>query len=199
MTRLLSASIFQCVAMGTLTDGELARRIAAPGQARAEEGELYARFARRVQLYGLRHLGDETLAADLVQDVMALVIARLRQGKVREPERIGSFVLGTARTMSHDVRRGQRRRAERERQAAAEAVTQVGPVEPLPAERMAACLAELSERERSVVVMSMCAGHSAPEIGEALGMSAGNVRVVRHRALSRLRACMGLEEGQVRS
>jgi RNA polymerase sigma-70 factor (ECF subfamily) len=187
------------VTLGELTDGELARRIAAPGPARAEEGELYARFARRVQLYGLRHLGDEAAAADLVQDVLALVIARLRQGKVREPERVGSFVLGTARTMSRDVRRGQRRRSDRERQAALEVETQVGPVDPLPAERMDGCLAALGERERSVVVMSLCSGHTAPEIGEALGMSAGNVRVVRHRALSKLRTCMGLEGDGVRT
>jgi RNA polymerase sigma-70 factor (ECF subfamily) len=42
-----------------------------------------------------------------------------------------------------------------------------------------------------VVVLSFYAERDAEGIGLELGLSAGNVRVVRHRALSRLRACMG--------
>ena len=54
-------------------------------------------------------------------------------------------------------------------------------------ERLAACLATLSERERSVVIASFFEEDSKP----ALGLSEGNLRVIRHRALGKLRACMG--------
>ncbi len=83
----------------TASDGELARAIAsAPaGAAQAEESELYGRFARRVRLYGLKHLRDDAAADDLVQEVLLVTIERLRAGEVRNPDEIGSFILGTSR------------------------------------------------------------------------------------------------------
>jgi hypothetical protein len=64
------------------TDAHLARRVIASGPdgAEPEEAELYRRFAPRVRLYGLRHLGDEHAAADLVQRVLLLTIEKLRRG-----------------------------------------------------------------------------------------------------------------------
>ena len=54
----------------TLTDGQLARGItssfsSSAGRDRDAEGELCRRFAPRIRLYGLRHLGDEDRARDL--------------------------------------------------------------------------------------------------------------------------------------
>ena len=48
----------------------------------------------------------------------------------------------------------------------------------------------LPERERTVTVLSFYADADPEEIGAELGLSPGNVRVVRHRALGRLRGCM---------
>jgi DNA-directed RNA polymerase specialized sigma24 family protein len=53
-------------------------------------------------------------------------------------------------------------------------------------DRLAACLAVLSERERAVVITSFFEEESKG----ALGLSVGNLRVIRHRALGKLRACM---------
>jgi DNA-directed RNA polymerase specialized sigma24 family protein len=44
------------------------------------------------------------------------------------------------------------------------------------------------------VVMSFFADKQADEVGAELRISGGNVRVIRHRALGRLRACMGADE-----
>jgi RNA polymerase sigma-70 factor (ECF subfamily) len=41
-----------------------------------------------------------------------------------------------------------------------------------------------------VVVMSFFADKAADEVGAELALSAGNVRVIRHRAIGRLRECM---------
>lgn len=184
---------------GPWTDGDLARGIAAlpAPEARALETELCARFARRVFLYGLRHLREPDLANDLSQDVMARVIERLRAGEVREPDRLASFVLGTARVMAHDERRRARRRDE----LASEVLATHGDAHAtlalarLDLDRLQGCLGGLSERERSVVVLSFCVEESAQEIGEALALAPGNVRVIRHRALARLQRCMGLDAG----
>ena len=170
-------------------DGALARRIAErPGEARLDEEELARRFAPRIRLYGLRHLRDRDAANDLVQQVLLLTLESLRAGRVREPERLASFILGTCRNVAVELRRGGRRRqALRERYLVAEEAAE--PTLPPPA-RLADCLQRLAERDRSVLVMTFYAERSADEIAGELGLAAGNVRVVRHRALGRLRDCL---------
>src|SRR6188508_3432900 len=94
------------------SDETLALRIAGSvaGSTDAEEAELYRRFAPRVRLYGRRHLQNDAAADDLAQDVLLLTIERLHAGEVRQPEDIGSFILGTSRMMAHAERRVTRRR-----------------------------------------------------------------------------------------
>ena len=194
------------MALDDLDDGALARRVAsaAAGHDAQAEGELYRRLARRARLYGLRHLRDEQAAADLAQQVLLTTLERLRAGEVREPDRIASFVLGMCRMTVLEMRRGTRRReallerwvlAGENGVPASAGMTYEAP-EPLmlDPDRLAGCLEALPERERSVVVMSFFADKQADEVGAELGISGGNVRVIRHRALGRLRECMGADE-----
>lgn len=179
--------------LSALDDGALARRITDAGSTpdSAAESELYRRLAPRVRLYGLRHLRDRHGAADLVQNVLLMTLERLRAGRIREPERIGSFVLGTCRMTVLEMRRGTRRR-----EALLETYGDVAATfessEPglLDGNRLARCLEALTERERSVVVLTFFADRDADDVGAELSISSGNVRVIRHRALSRLRACI---------
>ena len=129
-------------------DAALARRIAAaPGEAREEEEELARRFAPRIRLYGLRHLRDRDAANDLVQQVLLVTLESLRGGRVREPERLASFILGTCRNVALDLRRGGRRRqALLDRYLVVEDSAE--PALPPPA-RLADCLQRLAERDRS--------------------------------------------------
>jgi RNA polymerase sigma-70 factor (ECF subfamily) len=94
-----------------------------------------------------------------------------------------------------EMRRGARRRealleAYGERDEAYEAPEPLA----LDRDRLALCLAGLAERERSVVMLTFFADKAADEVGAQLGLSPGNVRVIRHRALGRLRACLSGEE-----
>jgi RNA polymerase sigma-70 factor (ECF subfamily) len=162
----------------------------ASGDATAAEAELYRRFAPRVRLYGVKHLDDRTAADDLAQQVMLTVIERLRAGDVRDPDQIGSFVLGTSRMTAGGMRRTERRRGVlRER---------FGPREPLvslddtsvDADRIAPCLDAVRDRERTILLLTFYAEKSATEIAKAIGMTAGAVRVARHRALESMRQCL---------
>lgn len=160
------------------------------------EAELFARFARRIRLYGLRHLGDEAAADDLVQRVLVVVIESLRAGKVREPDQLASFVLGTARMVARSTWSGERRRGGLlERYGAREEAGRERPSE-LDLERLRGCVERLAPRERAVVMLSFYAERSSDEIAQELEMTAGNVRVVRHRAIGRLKACMGHAEAE---
>ena len=182
-----------------LNDGDLARAIARrePGSSGLAEGELYRRFAPRVRLYGLRHLRSEDTAADLVQQVMLLTIEKLRDGSVRNADQIASFVLGTSRMMARDLRRREWRRSKlREAYMASPAPEARRGSELLDLDRLDACLARLSERDRLVVLLTFYAERTPSEVQQELGVSEGNVRVIRHRAIQRLRACvMSREEG----
>ena len=180
-----------------IEDGTLARAVGpgarpVPDLDRAEaEAELCRRFAPRIRLYGLRHLRDPHAAADLVQQVLVTTLERLRAGEIREPERIASFVLGTCRMTALDMKRSAaRRQALLETWGAVEEAVQAAEPRPLDEARLAHCLEALAERERSVIVLAFAGDKSAEETGAELGLTAGNVRVIRHRALARLRDCM---------
>jgi RNA polymerase sigma-70 factor (ECF subfamily) len=139
-------------------------------------------------MYGLRHLRDTQAAEDLVQQVLMITIESLRAGKVKDREKIESFVLGTCRMVVLEIRRGGARRA-RLLDQYLPAAAQV-PEPPLDLERLAQCLGGLAERERSIVVMTFYEECSSETVAGALGLSRENVRVIRHRALGRLRKCM---------
>jgi RNA polymerase sigma-70 factor (ECF subfamily) len=157
----------------------------------AAEAELFRRLAPRVRLYGLRHLRDPAAADDLVQDVLLMTMDSLRAGRVREEERLVSFVLGSCRRMAADRRRGERRRERLLERYAGDLVPAPADIRaPLDLDRLERCLRALPERERSVVVASFYEERPSGDIASALGLSAANLRVVRHRALGRLRRCM---------
>jgi RNA polymerase sigma-70 factor (ECF subfamily) len=175
------------------SDGDLARAVAArgPGSAEAAESELYRRFAPRVRLYGLRHLRDEEMARDLVQQVMLVTIEKLRQGAIRESDQIASFVLGVSRSMTKDIRRLEWRREKLREAFLPSSILEAPAVDAaLDIDRLEHCLARLADRERSVVLLTFYAEKSGNEVGKELQLTAGHVRVIRHRAIERLRACM---------
>jgi len=121
-------------------------------------------------------------------------LQKLKKREVARPESIASFALGVARMTARDLRRADTRwRQPAELATAGERLTvDPDPPEPVDAERLRQCLAELGERERSVIVLTFYGERTARQIGEELGLSDGNVRVVRSRAVSRLRNCMQL-------
>jgi RNA polymerase sigma-70 factor (ECF subfamily) len=175
------------------SDGELARAIRTrqPGAAEDAETELYRRFAPRVRLYGLRHLRDEEAARDLVQQVMVLTIEKLRGGSIRDTDQIGSFILGVSRTMTIDLKRRDRRREQlREVFAVPPVMPDLHDDRALDLDRLETCLARLAERERMIVLLTFYAERSARQVGEEMTVTEANVRVIRHRAIGKLRACM---------
>ena len=180
-------------------DSDLAQRIAAPRGDPDAEAELCRRFAPRIRLYGLRHLRNPAAAADLVQDVLLMTLQKLRAGALRESGKLASFILGTCRQMVIDGRRGGNRR-ERILETFSASLPEFAeePDEPLDESvdmgRLERCLARLAERERSVLVMTFYDDRPADEVGMALGLSPGNVRVIRHRGIEKLRRCVDAQE-----
>jgi RNA polymerase sigma-70 factor, ECF subfamily len=181
------------VSMTLASDAQLASAVMDAGGAGspAAEMELCRRFGRRVRLYGRSRLRDGSAVDDLVQRVMLVVLTKLRAGEIRTPERIDSFVLGTARLVTRELVRPRR---EQLSELADELPCPLSETRPdlLELQRLGECLKGLAERDRAIVALTFFQEQSADEVGEALGMASGSVRVTRHRALLRLRGCMDL-------
>jgi RNA polymerase sigma-70 factor (ECF subfamily) len=156
------------------------------------ERAICTRYASRIRAFGLRHLRDGAASEDLVQHVLLVVLTALREGRVDDPDNLDGYVLGICRNTVMDLRRGHTRQ---QRIANANAVLVDAGYDPPQAlvdrGRLEECLNGLESRDRAVVVATFVDDRNADEIGESLGLSAGNVRVIRHRALARLQDCMG--------
>jgi RNA polymerase sigma-70 factor (ECF subfamily) len=171
-----------------LSDADLAVRVGRGDK--DAEAEACRRLGPRIQLYGLRHLRSAAAADDLVQQVLLLMLEALRAGRVRDPARLAHFVLGTCRMTVI----GLRRTARRQERLLAEFGAELAPGQPrapqIDDRQLARCVQALRERERSVVVLTFHDEQTAAETAAFLGLSESNVRVIRHRAIRQLRACM---------
>lgn len=173
------------------SDVELVQQIATGS--REAEDEACRRMAPRIRLYGLRHLRSDSGADDLVQHVLLELIAALRTGRLEDPDKLSSFTLGICRRSVLAMRRAAGRRSQVLAELGPRAKSiDVSPVE-IDTERLGRCVQALAERERTVVVFTWYDERSAKETAAFLGTSENNVRVIRHRALRRLRDCMGVE------
>jgi RNA polymerase sigma-70 factor (ECF subfamily) len=160
-----------------------------------DERAICEKYATRICAYGLRHLGSRPAAQDLVQHVLLSVLEALRAGRVDDPTRLDAYVLGTCRNSVMDLRRGDARRRRLAEESAAGLPEGYEPVwHEVDRVRLEDCLRGLEPRDRSVVLATFVEDRDTDEIGHTLNLTPGNVRVIRHRALARLQACV---EGRV--
>lgn len=156
--------------------------------ASAAEAALCAHFLPTLRLFGRRHLRDRQAAEDLAHDTLQTVIEALRAGRLDDPNRLGGFVYGVAKNKAREAGRAHARR-----RRIADELPRPGSYEPAIVGfryYLFGCLSQLTERARSVLARSYFEQETAPEIADAMGMTTGNVRVTRHRALAALRRCL---------
>lgn len=181
----------QTVASSSARPTELSALVerATAGDASAEAA-LVTRFAPAARIFARRRLRDREAVDELVQDAMLLLVEALRDGRVVEPERVGGFVLGICRNLARERARVRDRRRElweRFGPAVAEHA-ESRPV--LDRVHLEDCLSSLTHRARRVLQGAFVEERTNPEIAVQLGLSAGNVRVIRHRSLAALKECM---------
>ncbi len=131
-------------------------------------------------------------AEDLTQQVLITTLEALRAGRLREPEKLASFVLGTCRMTVLDLRRGSQRKERLLEQFGADLGAGPARRPHLDHEQLTRCVQSLKERERAVVVMTFYDEQTGADVASFLGVSEANVRVIRHRAIHQLRECMGV-------
>jgi RNA polymerase sigma-70 factor (ECF subfamily) len=136
-------------------------------------------------------LHDGASAEDLVQHVLIVVLQALREDRVEDPSRLDAYVLGTCRNVVMDIRRSSARRRRVAERATAGLPEGYEPEWPrVDRLRLEHCLRGLEARDRAIVLATFLEDRDADEIGSAMSLTPGNVRVIRHRALARLQACV---------
>jgi RNA polymerase sigma-70 factor (ECF subfamily) len=151
------------------------------------------RFAPVVRAFARRRLVATEAVDEFTQDVMVVLLEALAGGKLEQPERLPGFVLGICKNFARDRARQRERRSVLFDTYAAELAGLTLEVPEKPTYEilhLEDCLVSLSERAREVVRLAFAEAASPSEIAEALSLSEGNVRVLRHRSLAALRECM---------
>lgn len=170
-------------------DSDLAPRIASGD--REAEAEMCRRMGPRIRLYGLRHLRSAAAADDLMQQVLLAALEALRSNRLREPDKLAHFVLGTCRMLVRDQRRSAQRQEALLAMFGDDLVSNPPAAPAVDTSRLARCVQQLKERERSIVVLTFYDEQTSGQTAASLGLSQANVRVIRHRAIQQLRLCMG--------
>jgi RNA polymerase sigma-70 factor, ECF subfamily len=155
----------------------------------AAEAALYEKYAARVYYLALSKLRSHADAEDVRTETFLRVFQAIREDRVRTPQALASFILGTAHNISQEWLRQQRRRAQlAEQQDAEPSVTQTSPF--LDADVKGAIeqvLRRLKPREQAFLRLYYYDELPKEEIARQLGTKEERLRLIKSRALKRFR------------
>ncbi|MGH7658287.1 MAG: RNA polymerase sigma factor [Gemmatimonadales bacterium] len=163
----------------------------------ALEQNLAQRFWERLRVFGVRRLGDPSLAEDLAQEVLGRVTEALRNGRVRDHDALPAFVFQTATHIcQHHYRaRGRQDRALARLKGMDQRPTARGPLDALVSEEARSAvrqaLAELNFEDRDLLRRIYFDEEDSAETARRLDLAPGALRVRKHRALARLAGLLG--------
>ncbi len=165
----------------------LVRRIGAGD--RSAEDELAERFRRRVLAMSVARTRDGEAARDLAQEILLSVLQALREGKLRQEDRLSAFVHSTARNRINSYLQSLRQR--QEQPDLPERPPVESPEESFEqAERAALirqALGRLRPQDRKILLLILVDGLKPREIARRLGLGPELVRKRKSRALQRIR------------
>ena len=159
------------------------------------ETELVTRFSRGLLLMLRRLTGNPSLADDLYQETLALVLEKVRRGEVREPARLAGFIRSTARNLFIAHRRKEARYgplAEDDEETFPERSPAAAPFDRAAAEEEAQqvqqILSELRhDRDRQLLLRFYLRDDSKEEICSDLEIEPERFHMLLHRARERMR------------
>jgi RNA polymerase sigma-70 factor (ECF subfamily) len=164
----------------------LVNRIRAGG--RSAEEDLVTRYTAGVLAIAAARTRDYEAARDLAQEIFIHVLKAMREGQVREPEKLSAFIQGTARNVINNFLRSRTRSVE----CALDTAELPGKsiVEELEsAERhrlLQRELASVDANDRQILLWSLVDGGSMTEIAERLNMSHDVVRARKSRLIKKI-------------
>jgi RNA polymerase sigma factor (sigma-70 family) len=156
----------------------------------AAEHELVVMFGRRIRIVLEFRLRDREAARDLAQETLVAAITALRDGKLRDAERLSAFVHGVARNLANNAIR---RRSGEPQPSELRHDMLIGDSEQEMIDRSqrqlaSRALASLQRDDREVLKLSLVDGLRPGEIAARLRLGVDVVRTRKSRALKRISA-----------
>jgi RNA polymerase sigma factor (sigma-70 family) len=161
--------------------------------------EIYRAYAADLQRFIVNKIGDPMLAEDLTSMVFLKALRWLREDQ--SPKSVRGWLYATARTTIVDHWQVQSQSEMRSLSGLEEQLLQRSDTAEASQHaqmRVQHLLGLLPERDRRILTLHYLEGHSAAEIAEALGTSAGHIRVLQLRALRRAAQVETMERNRYR-
>lgn len=130
--------------------------------------------------------GDEQIAADAVQAAWSVAWRKL--DSVRDPARLGPWLVSIAMNQAKDLLRSRQRRSRME--ASLDLSLEPGGIDPatdIDAMDLRAALARLDPDDRALLAMRYVAGFNSTELAQATGLTPSGTRNRLERLSARLR------------
>jgi RNA polymerase sigma-70 factor (ECF subfamily) len=152
------------------------------------EDEVVRAYGTRLLVMLIARTGDRDAARDLCQDVMIALLHALREGQLRDPDRLSAFVHGIARnTANNYVRtRGRRPGLTELSESLATACTDDPAESAQRREFVNRALASVPPTDRRILMLTLVEGLTPAEIAARLGLSGEVVRARKSRALRKV-------------
>ncbi len=153
------------------------------------------RLRAGLEIMALRSLRDREAAEEAVQETLTRAVEAAKQGRIKNPEKLGVFVRGIARHVIADMIRARKHTTGLE----ALAGTPSAPDDPdsdalsliiskQQREQLRVALADLSATDQEILHLSFFEGLTPAEIAHRLNEPAERIRKRKSRALLRLRS-----------
>jgi RNA polymerase sigma-70 factor (ECF subfamily) len=160
-----------------------------------EQASALERLRERLRLFAARRLRNWEEAEDVAQEAIRRAVQSLRAGKMANPDAMPAFLFQTVVHICQHRMLSAGRESRAIRGLASDGAEPEAPEEdPLQAllseERRRAvreAMSRLDPSDRDVLSLSYVDALDAADVGHRLGLTPGNVRVRRHRALKRLK------------
>ncbi len=161
---------------------------------REAETEFFNHFEKRVRAFLGGRTKDRQLAEEVFQDIMIALLCALREGRVREPEMLTSYVYGVARNQLMDhLRRRAREKLDALPEGQDFAAPQVDHEEQQRYQTVEREIAKLDRDDRKILSLTLVEGMKPGEIAATMRLSSEVVRQRKSRALKRLVERLGFK------
>jgi len=169
------------------------------GGVSAAETEFVRIFYPQAMTVCFDRLRDLEMAREVTQETMLAVLSALRVGRLREPEKLPAFVLGTARNLAHNVIRKRGRQGNSipirlDENTVANPGDSTSEAELEGRERrdiVRSALLCLSPTDRTILRFTLVEGWNPREIAPELGLKPEVVRNRKSRAIKTIRKIIG--------
>ena len=169
-------------------DRELAASIG-QGDSTAETA-LYEKYSARIYFLALSELHSKEDAEDVRAETFLRVLQSLRQGQVRSPDSLGSFIVGTAlNVIREQVRQSYKTQPldDRELSLIGQRTIESAFIDTEASRAIEEAAGALKPREREFLRMHYYEELSKEEIARALGVKEERLRLIKSRALKKIR------------